>query len=128
MTHDLSATDEARAQRAARQTMQRSQADDPLVKRERVIGRWKVWAETDPAFLPYKGAWWWPFKVQKWGRRLLMPGVRATLNARDAEREHVSRAELREHCRKWQEKKAARLAEKQRAKAPQGQLFSEGAR
>lgn len=128
MIRDHTAADEARATRAARLALQRAQPDDPLAYRERVIAQWKRWAQTNPAHLPYLGAWWHPFKIQTWGRRLLMPGVRAMLDARDAARRQQHEAEMREYSAQSNARRAAAADARAREAQPQGQLFGEPAR
>lgn len=116
---------EATEKRSARRALRRSQADDPLAQRERSIARWKEWAKEEPAYRPYRGAWWHPFVVQAWGRRLLMPGVRALLDRHDADRKRQLAAELRDWCERNAAKKALAVAARKRAAEPQGQMFEE---
>lgn len=125
MTRIYTNTPEAAEKRAARRALRRSQADDPLAQRERSIAFWKESAQTNAAYLPYRGAWWHPFVVQTWGRRLLMPGVRALLDRHDADRKRQLAAELRDWCERNAASKALAAAARKRAAEPQGQMFEE---
>lgn len=125
MTRIYANTPEADEKRAARRALRRSQTDDPLVRRERSIAFWKESAKTNPAYRPYRGAWWHPFIVQAWGRRLLMPGVRALLDRHDADRKRQLAAELRDWCERNAARKALAAAARKRAAEPQGQMFEE---
>lgn len=125
MTQLHTITPEAVEKRAARRAMHRAQSDDPLAHRARSIAFWKESAQTNPAYLPYRGAWWHPFIVQAWGRRLLMPGVRAMLDQHDEARKRQYAAELRDWCERMAAKKALAAAARKRSAEPQGQMFEE---
>lgn len=125
MTQFHTSTTEAAEKRAARRALRRAQADDPLAQRARSIAFWKESAQTNAAYRPYRGAWWHPFVVQTWGRRLLMPGVRALLDRHDADRKRQLAAELRDWCERNAARKARAAASRKRAAEPQGQMFEE---
>lgn len=121
---DHSATAEAKAARQARRDLQSGQRRDPLAERMRLIGFWRACAETNRAYIPHNGAWWRPFTIQPGFRWVLMPSLRARIEARERAWEEKYRAELRESSRRWQRIKAERAAEKVRAKKPQMDLLT----
>ena len=121
MNHEFTA--EAQAARKARQLLRKSQADDPLAERVRIIAFWRKCAETNRAYLPHNGAWWWSFLIQPGYRRLLMPRLRASRDERDRARKAQYAAELRESAQRFAQIKAERAAAKVRASQPQMELI-----
>jgi hypothetical protein len=121
--NNYSATDEAKTVRASRQQMRRGQNDDPLRERVRIMNYWRSQSEINKAFLPYKGAWWFPFLTQPGFRWTLMPRLRVMLDAREKASRDRYAAEMRESSRRWQQIKAERASAKARAKAPQLELI-----
>jgi len=110
---------EAFAVRERRQKMRRIQTDDPLAKRARLIGFGLKCAETNPAYKPLHGCWAGVFAWRTSFRKLLMPRLRARLDARDNARRKQHEAEMRESERRWKRKKAERAAAKARETLPQ---------
>ena len=123
MTRDYSSSDEAKAVRRSRQQLRKAQADDPLAERVRIIAFWRACADTNRAYLPHNGAWWWPFLIQPGYRRLLMPRLRASRNERERARKAQYAAELRESAQRFAQIKAERAAAKVRASQPQMELI-----
>jgi hypothetical protein len=121
---DYTANDEARATRRARQQLRKTQADDPLAERVRLIKFWRLCAETNRCYAPHNGAWWWPFLTQPGFRRLLMPKLRARVDAQHRATREKYAAELRESSRRFAQVKAERAAAKVRAKLPQMELLT----
>ena len=122
MNHEFTA--EAQAARKARQLLRKSQADDPLAERVRIIAFWRKCAETNRAYTPHNGAWWWPFLVQPGYRRLLMPRLRADRDERGRASKAQYAAELRESAQRFAQNKAERAAAKARASQPQQEFFA----
>ncbi len=104
MQKNYTDTIEAKAVRARRHSLRRGQGDDPLAKRAGLIAFWRKCAETNPAYRPHNGCWWWVFTWNVAFRDLLMP-------------------KLRETARQWARLKAERAAAKARAKLPQLDLL-----
>lgn len=123
---DHTATDEAKAVRAQRRQQRRNQADDPLAERARLIAFWRGCAVTNRQYIPHNGAWWGSFMWQPHWRWLVMPKLRAQLDARDKAQRDKYAAELRESARRWTLVKAERAAAKRRAHSPQRQLLDAG--
>lgn len=123
MTRDYSSSDEAKAVRRSRQQLRKAQADDPPAERVRIIAFWRKCAETNRAYIPHNGAWWWPFLIQPGYRRLLMPRLRASRDERDSARKAQYAAEMRESARRFAQIKAERAAAKVRASQPQMELI-----
>lgn len=123
---DYTASQEAKAVRARRAALHRVQLDDPLAKRAKSIAFWKECSETNRGYIPHNGAWWWSFTVHKWGRRMLMPRLRAMLDERERAAKEKYRADLRASAARWAQVKAERAAEKARDKR-QDDLFARGA-
>lgn len=111
------------AVRARRRALRRGQAIDPLAERARLIAFWRGCAETNPAYRPHNGAWWHVFTWQPTFRRLVLPRLRARLDARDRSKREQYAAELRETCRQWKQKEAERKAARARAELPQSDLL-----
>ena len=112
---------EARELRDARRQRRRLQADDPLAKRARLVAGWKV------ANAAHAAEWGIPectrYVSSIYGhpgfRRLVLPGVRALLDARErAHRERIA-AETRDFDARRRAAKAAAA----RAPAAQAELF-----
>lgn len=121
-------TFDAQALRRARQSAHAHRArggrdNDLLAERERLIKFWKACAETNSGYLPHNGKWWWVFTWNRCFRRLVLPGARAVLDARDKAKDAAYRAELRAETLRWEAKKAEEAAAKARAKLPQTELF-----
>jgi hypothetical protein len=116
-------TDEAKAVRAQRRKQRTSQADDPLFERARLIAFWRGCGVTNRQYIPHNGAWWYVFIWQPHWRKLVMPKLRARLDARDKDLRDRYQAELQESSRRWALVKAERLAAKKREKSPQRQLL-----
>jgi len=116
-------TFEAQAIRAQRRLQRRDQRDDPLAKRARLIAFWRECSETNPAYRPHNGCWWWVFTWNRSFRDLLMPKLRARQDARDRAHRESYVSELRESGRQWAQKKAERAAIKARAQLPQLDLL-----
>lgn len=116
-------TTEANAVRSRRQALRRAQGIDLLAERARLVAWWRKCAETNSAYRPHNGAWWSVFTWNPSFRRLLLPSLRARLDARDRAHRDQYAAELRESLRKWEQKKAERQAAKARAKLPQLDLL-----
>ncbi len=114
---------EAMAVRARRRALRRGQGDDPLAERARLVAFWRTCAETNPAYRPHNGAWWWVFTWNPCFRRLLLPTLRARQDTRERARKERHASELREYSRKWEQQKAERMAAKVRAKLPQLDLL-----
>lgn len=98
-TRRLQSTDEARAVRESRDQLALQPAD-PLRERQRLMAFWRNCARTNKAYEPHNGAWWSSFVVG--GRHLLMPRLRAMLDARDRvwrAREEADRRAWSERCR-----------------------------
>jgi hypothetical protein len=116
-------TPEAKAIRTHRRALQRGQQIDALAERARLIAFWRKCAETNAAYAPHNGAWWWVFTWNPSFRRLLLPSLRARQDARDRAHREQYETELRESARKWAQQKAERRAAKARAKLPQLDLL-----
>lgn len=116
---------EAKAVRSRRRALRRAQAIDVLAERARLIAFWRHCAETNSAYRPHNGAWWHSFAWHPSFRRLLMPDLRARLDARDKARSDQYNTELRDSARQWAQKKAERAAAKARAKLPQLDLVDD---
>lgn len=116
MTRNYSASPEAQSIRQQRRTLRRAQHDDLLLERAKKIAFWKKCAETNRHYLPHNGAWWWVFTWQPWGIRLLLPRLRARIEAGLRARDEEYRAELREYAQRWARTKAQRAAAKAQAK------------
>ena len=123
MTRDYSSTDEAKSVRRSRQELRTAQADDPLAERVRIIAFWRKCAETNRAYTPHNGAWWWSFLIQPGYRRLLTPRLRASRDERDRASKAQYAAELRESAQRFAQIKAERAAAKVRAGQPQMELI-----
>ncbi len=109
--------------RKAKEGMKRHGADcDILAERERVIRFWKECAQENAAYLPHDGAWWSTFLRGKQWRSLLMPKLRAWIEAKHAARQAAYQADLQAGIERMRELKAAKLAEKARAASPQMEL------
>ena len=85
---------------------------DPLAERVRIINFWRGCAVTNRHYLPTFGAWWHPFVHQPGLRRLLMPKLRARIEAQIRERQAQHAAEMRESAQRWARLKAERAAAK----------------
>lgn len=114
---------------------------DLLALREHSIRRWKdrAAAEADqPQFGPGHFGWVWRIYHHPGFRRLVLPAVRALLDARDKARKERYRAQAHDHDRRCSEKKALdqarngkpaparpalEKAARLRARQPQAQLF-----
>lgn len=88
-------TDKARAKQRQRQDLQAPQGIDALAKRATLIERWKLAAKCNPAYAPHNGAWWWVFTWNTSFRHLVMPALRARLEAADQADRKVWLSELR---------------------------------
>ena len=121
------ATDEAKAVRAQRRALDAAQAEDPLRERARLVAFWRLCAVSNPRYAPHNGAWWHTFTWQPCWRWLVMPKLRARLDARDKARRDRHRADLRADAQRLAQVKAERAAAKLRSKSAQGQLLSEPA-
>ena len=121
---DYTTSDDAKAVRRARQQLRKGQADDALAERARLVAFWRKCAETNRAYIPHNGAWWFSFLTQPGFRRLLMPRLQASRNERDRERKARYAAELRESAQRFAQIKAERAAAKARDKHPQMDLLA----
>lgn len=111
-------TDEARAVRRQRDEWS-AMPDDPLLERARIVAYWKGRAAAEPqnlALRAHRGMWWLPFRTRPF-QHLLMPGVRAMLQAQAREWDRQFFADLRAHSDRCWREKAMR-------KAPPMPLFS----
>lgn len=115
-------TQEAKAVRLRRQALRRGQGFDALAERARLVNFWRQCAESNAAYRPHNGAWWWVFTWNHSFQRLLMPKLRARQEEREREARERQAAALREASRKWEQTKAERAAAKVRAKSPQVDL------
>lgn len=118
-------TPEALATRKQRQATVRSQRLDPLQERVRIMSFWRACSVSNRQYLPFRGAWWHPFTTQPGFRHLLMPRLRAMLDAREKASRDRYAAEMRESSARWAAVKAQRAAAKARAKAPQRDMADE---
>lgn len=109
-------TDEARTKRRQRRVMQAAQGIDILAERQRLVKFWMKCAETNSAY-GIGGAWWRPFIIQKGFRRLCMPTLRASLDAKDKAWKQKCADESRAYSLKCAAAKVQRLAA-QRASLP----------
>jgi len=107
---------EARAKQLERRLRRNAQGMDLLAERERKIKFWKDAAKTNPLYAPHNGAWWWVFTWSGSFRRLLLPKLRAQLDARDRAWKERCAADMRAYSEKWQAEKAARAQAKKAAK------------
>ncbi len=115
-------TPQAEAVRAKRRALRKQQAPDPLAKRAKLIARWK----SDPwhaRLFGTKHVWWHPFKLQKAYWPLLMPKLRAHLEAREKAKKAEYAAYMAQEQRKWIQKKAERAAAKARSNSPQADML-----
>jgi hypothetical protein len=134
-----SMTPEAQAKRRARaalhEDMHARRGGDQLAERARLIAFWRKCSEVNRQYLPHNGCWWHVFTWNPCFRHLCMPRLRGLLEARDREHERRYREELREYGRRWEQKKAERVAAKKaprrpappRPASPQVELFAEAA-
>jgi hypothetical protein len=109
-------SDEARAKRCERKALRKAQGIDLLAERERVIKLWKDWSLTNRGYLPHNGAWWHVFTWNLSFRRLLLPKLRARMDARDRAWKQQHAAEMRASAEAWAIKKAQRAEAKKAAK------------
>lgn len=104
-------TDEARIKQRHRRVMRKAQGIDILAERQRLVKFWKKCAETNRHYGAC-GAWWRPFIVQPGFRHLLMPTLRAKLDARDKAWRQQCDEESRAYSLKCAAAKVQRLAAK----------------
>jgi hypothetical protein len=122
---DYTTSNEAKAKRRERVALYNAQRRDQLAERQRLIAFWRKCAETNKAYLPHNGCWWWVFTWNVCFRDLLMPKLRGRQDARDRAHQERYAAELRESARQWQLKKAEHAAAKRRTGQPQRDLVDE---
>lgn len=101
--------DEAVALRRARKRVR--DVVDPLAERARLLALWR----SCPWPRPARNVFWRPFILKRAYWRLLMPGLRAHLEARERAKREQYEIELRQSIQREREKKAART----RASQPQ---------
>ena len=122
---DYTASDEAKAKRAERRALQRTQADDPLRERARLVAFWRQCAVHNRQYIPHHGAWWAVFLHHPAWRWTVMPRLRKLLDDQDRASKAAYAAELRDSARRFAKVKAERAAAKARAQAPQRSLIDE---
>jgi hypothetical protein len=115
----VSNTPEAKALRARRQDLHRGLRGswdwDPLAERQRLA---QFWTERNADNQAYSLVHARPIYRQPGFRCLVLPGLRAYLDERQAARKRAFRDELRRQSAEWRAKKALKLAAK-RAKSLQ---------
>ena len=106
---------ETRSIRDSRRAARSLRPGDPLAERARKLALWQS--------SPWRGSWQTqclsPIYRHPSFRRLVLPGVRAYLNARERARREQIAAEARD----FDERRRAEKAAKARAAAPQTELF-----
>jgi hypothetical protein len=95
-------SDKARAVQRMRRERRNAQGIDILAERARLIGRWKVAAECNVMHRPHNGAWWWPFVASTSFVHLLMPQLRASIEAANLNDHRTWLAELRASAKRRQ--------------------------
>jgi hypothetical protein len=108
--------DEARAKRNQRRALRKAQGIDLLAEREHKVKFWKKCAQTNRQYTPHNGAWWHVFTWSNSFRHLVLPKLRAQLDARDRAAKQQYAAEMRANAQAWAITKAARAEAKKAAK------------
>lgn len=104
----------------ARRELQRSQKNDPLVKRMKTVAFWRRCLVTNKGYSEpqcralYRNVGFWLY---------LMPKMQAMLKERKKAQEQAQREMRRKDSMEWEAKKAALLAMKKAAKTGQGDMF-----